>query len=357
MEKVERPLGPLCVDIAGTSLTEEEIKVLQNPLVGMVILFTRNFEDKTQLHNLCHDIHMLRTPSLLISVDHEGGRIQRFKEGFTRIPSMQSLGRLYDTNPERAHSLAAACGMVMASELRSCDVDFSFAPCLDLDYGQSTVVGTRSFHRSPRVVGILATALIAGMSQVGMACCGKHFPGHGYATADSHVELPVDDRPLADIRSNDEMPYRSIGSLLTGIMPAHVVYSQVDTAPAGFSKKWLEDELRGKVGFTGMIFSDDLSMKGAAEVGEITARSEAAFAAGCDMILLCNNPDGVQKVLKNQRWVRTKIFDERMKRLQPRGKFPSWDGLVLNPSYVENVRLIEEFNQELTLMAEQSVAI
>lgn len=347
MEKVDRPLGPLVVDIAGTSLTEEEIKVLQNPMVGMVILFTRNFESKEQLHNLTHDIHALRNPSLLIGVDHEGGRIQRFREEFTRIPSMNSLGKLYDKDPQRAHSLAAACGLVMASELRACGVDFTFAPCLDLDYGQSTVIGNRAFHRNPKVVAILASALVGGMAQVGMACCGKHFPGHGYATADSHVELPVDERELTDIRNNDEIPYVSMGTLLTAVMPAHVTYPKVDPAPAGFSKKWLQEELRGRIGFTGLIFSDDLTMKGASEVGEITARSDAAFAAGCDMILICNDPNAVKVVLGNQRWIRTKAFDERLSRVQPRGKFPSWDGLKLSSNYQDCVKLINEFNTEV----------
>lgn len=357
MDKVERPLGPLVVDIAGTELTDDEAKMLQHPLVGMVILFTRNFESIEQLHNLTHDIHALRNPPLLIGVDHEGGRIQRFKDGFTKIPSMHSLGQLYDKDPKRAHALTAACGLVMASELRACGVDFTFAPCLDLDYGQSAIIGNRSFHRNPQVVSILATALVGGMSQVGMACCGKHFPGHGYATADSHVELPVDERPLSDIKANDEVPYEAMGVLLTAVMPAHVVYTAMDSAPAGFSRKWLQDELRGRLGYTGLIFSDDLSMKGAAEVGEITARSDAALAAGCDMILVCNDPEGVSSVLENQRWIRTKVFDERVARLQPRGKFPSWDGMELSQNYQECVKLIKAFETELSVKAETATSI
>ena len=357
MEKVDRPLGPLVVDIAGTELTDDEVKVLQHPLVGMVILFTRNYENLEQLRTLTHDIHALRNPPLLIGVDHEGGRIQRFREHFTKIPSMNSLGQLYDSDPQRAHGLSAACGFVMAAELRACGVDFTFAPCLDLDYGQSAVIGNRAFHRNPRVVGILSTALIGGMAQCGMACCGKHFPGHGYASADSHVELPVDDRPLSDIRSNDEVPYRSLGMLLTSVMPAHVTYPQVDSAPAGFSKKWLQDELRGRLGFTGLIFSDDLTMKGASEVGEITARSDAALAAGCDMILVCNDPDSVKQVLDNQRWIRTKIFDERLARIQPKGKFPSMDGLKLSSCYQRAVADIEAFNAELSKKADSGTSI
>ena len=192
MEKVDRPLGPVVVDIAGTSLTDEEVKILQNPMVGMVILFTRNYENREQLHNLTHDIHSLRNPSLLIGVDHEGGRIQRFREEFTKIPSARSLGQLYDTDPQRAHNLTAACGLVMASELRACGVDFTFAPCLDLDYGQSAVIGNRAFHRNPRVVSILATAMVSGMAQAGMACCGKHFPGHRFSRRTSGRRQTVD---------------------------------------------------------------------------------------------------------------------------------------------------------------------
>lgn len=352
MDKVERPLGPLVVDIGGPTLTDAEAKMLQHPLVGMVILFTRNFENIDQLQKLTHEIHSLRNPPLLISVDHEGGRIQRFREGFTQIPSMHSLGLLYEEDPLRARALTAACGLVMASELRACGVDLTFAPCLDLDYGASKVIGTRAFHRNPKIVSILSGALIAGMAQAGMANCGKHFPGHGYATADSHLELPEDNREMPLIRTNDEVPYQSLGTLLTSVMPAHVVYSKVDASPAGFSSKWLQEELRTRLGFDGLIFSDDLSMKGAAVVGEITARVNAAFTAGCDMVLLCNDPDGVKVVLENQRWIRTKVFDERVDRIRPKGKFPSFDALVLSTNYQSCKARIEAFNQE---MAEKEV--
>jgi beta-N-acetylhexosaminidase len=343
MDKVDRPLGPLVVDIAGTQLTEEEARILQHPLVGMVILFTRNYSSPEQLMNLTHDIHALRNPSLLIAVDHEGGRVQRFREGFTEIPAMRNLGRLYDTDSARAVSLAASCGFVMASELRACGVDLSFAPCLDLDYGQSKVIGNRSFHRNPKVVATLSMALISGMAQIGLANCGKHFPGHGYVSEDSHLELPEDPRDLASLRSNDEVPYQILGPLLTSVMPAHVVYSQVDSTPAGFSAKWIQEELRGRLRFDGLVFSDDLSMKGAEVVGEVTARVNAALDAGCDMVLLCNDPSGVKRVLETQRWVRTKVFDERVSRLVPRGKFPSFDALRLNSCYQHNVERIKEF--------------
>ncbi len=347
MDKVERPLGPLVVDISGTTLTDEEASLLQHPLIGMVILFTRNYKNPEQLRSLTHEIHSLRNPPLLIGVDHEGGRIQRFREGFTKIPSMKSLGKLYDKDPVRATSLTSACGLVMASELRACGVDLTFAPCLDLDYGQSNIIGNRAFHRNPRVVAMLAQSLIAGISQAGMANCGKHFPGHGYTSADSHLELPEDKRDLSLIRSNDEIPYAALGSLLTSVMPAHVTYSKVDVSPAGFSSKWLQDELRNRLGYDGLIFSDDLSMKGAAVVGELTARVNAALNAGCDMVLLCNDPEGVKTVLKNQRWIRTKTFDQRINRLQPRGKFLSLDALVLTENYRHCVELINTFNQEV----------
>lgn len=347
MEKVERPLGPLVVDIKGTQLTEEEAKVLQHPMVGMVILFARNFENIEQLQNLTHDIHALRNPPLLISVDHEGGRIQRFREGFTSIPPMRSLGKLYDQDPQRAVALTADCGLVMASELRSCGVDMTFAPCLDLDYGQSAVIGNRAFHRNPQVVSKLAMALIGGMSQVGMCNCGKHFPGHGYVEADSHTELPEDTRDLALIRSNDEVPYVILGTLLTGVMPAHVVYSKVDTSPAGFSSRWISDELRGKLSFEGTVFSDDLSMKGAAVAGDLLSRANNAFAAGCDMVLICNDPEGAKSVMDDLKWIRTKIFDERIFRLRSRGKFPSPEGLALMTNYRNAVDRIKAFNKEL----------
>ncbi len=347
MEKVERQLGPVVVDIAGEELTPAEIKVLQHPSVGMVILFTRNYDSIEQLSRLCHEIHSLRNPPLLIAVDQEGGRIQRFRDGFTHIPAMSQIGELYDKDPHRAIAIAADCGLILASELRACGVDFTFAPCLDLNYGRSAVIGSRSFHRDPDAVVSLATAFIGGLFQSGMACCGKHFPGHGFAIADSHTELPVDERDKETIFNNDEVAYRTLGPLLTAVMPAHIVYPLIDKASAGFSKKWLQEELRGKLGFTGMIFSDDLSMKGAAELGDITARSEAALSAGCDMILICNDPEGVDLVLSHQRWVRTKLFDDRLARIQPMGKFPSWASMILHPTYKACVKRIKEFRDEL----------
>ncbi len=347
MEKVDRPLGPLAIDIKGLELTAEEEKILQNPLVGMVILFSRNFESLEQLRNLTHDIHSLRTPPLLIAVDHEGGRVQRFQQGFTRIPKMQDVGKLYDQNKQKGTSMAAACGLVMASELRACGIDYTFAPCLDLDYGRSQIIGSRSFHRGPEFVTILARALVGGLPQAGFDNSGKHFPGHGYALGDSHVELPTDDRTLEEIRVNDEVVYVAMGCLLTAVMPAHVIYPKVDDTPAGFSRKWLKDELRGRIGFTGMIFSDDLSMKGAAEVGDITARVEAAFAAGCDMILICNDPEGVKKVISSKQWIRDQNFNERLARIQPKGKFPSWESMATGITYQACVKKIKAFNDEI----------
>ncbi|MCD8339995.1 MAG: beta-N-acetylhexosaminidase [Burkholderiales bacterium] len=362
MEKVERRIGSIVVDIKGTELTDEEVKLLQNDWVGMVILFARNFENRDQLMSLTHDIHSLTIPPLLIGVDYEGGRIQRFQEGFTKIPSMRNIRELYDANKWKGIAMAAACGLVIASELRASGIDLNFAPCLDLDYGRSKVIGSRAFHRYPETVTTLATALVSGFAQIGMANCGKHFPGHGYALGDSHVELPTDDRTLDEIRVNDEVPYIAMGCLLTGIMPAHIIYPKVDDTPAGFSKKWLKDELRGRLGYTGMIFSDDLSMKGAAEVGDLTTRVQAAYAAGCDMVLICRDPSdkNVDQVkidnkviadLSPSDWIRTKSFQDRYARLQPKGKAFSWASLETEITYQACVKKIKAFNEELAARA------
>ncbi len=287
------PLGPLMIDIAGTELTALDSQRLSHPLVGGIILFSRNFADRQQLTALTAEIHALRSPALLIAVDHEGGRVQRFRSGFSRLPAMRRLGQLYDHSPEAGLAASRAVGHVLAAELRACGVDYSFTPVLDLDYGPSRVIGDRAFHRDPAVVSALAAALIDGLGAAGMGSCGKHYPGHGYVIPDSHVELPVDDRPLAAM-ADDLLPYRQLA--LDGVMAAHVIYACIDCNTAVFSNKWI-DYLRNDIKFDGVVFTDDLSMAGAGVVGDMLARVQTAYAAGCDMLLLCNAPDAVASVL------------------------------------------------------------
>ena len=292
------PLGPLMLDIAGTALEAEEREMLRHPMVGGIILFTRNFESPAQLHALTSELRNLRTPPLLVAVDHEGGRVQRFKQGFSPLPPMRELGALFDNNPSDGEAAAYSAGLILATELRAHGVDLSFAPVLDIDFGSSSVIGDRAFHHSPEVVARLAVALIRGMRRSGMGAVGKHFPGHGYVQADSHHEVPIDHRTLADIEATDFMPYRAtIAAGLAGIMPAHVIYPAVDPNPAGFSAFWLKHVLRRQLGFEGLVFSDDLSMEGASVVGDIVQRARAALSAGCDMVLVCNAPSAAADLL------------------------------------------------------------
>jgi beta-N-acetylhexosaminidase len=291
-------LGPVMLDVAGLRVASEEKEILRHPSVGGVILFARNFESPKQLIALTAEIRGLRRPELLIAVDHEGGRVQRFQEGFTRIPPMRSLGERWESDAAEARALADATGYVIAVELRSHGVDFSFAPVLDVDFGSSSIIGDRAFSDEPAVIAALAGALVAGSTAGGAASVGKHFPGHGHVKADSHVDVPVDERGLGEIEAADLQPYRGlIANGLAGVMPAHVIYPAVDSRPAGFSAVWLKDILRGRLGFDGMIFSDDLSMEGASVAGGVVQRAEAALAAGCDMVLVCNAPQAAGEVL------------------------------------------------------------
>jgi beta-N-acetylhexosaminidase len=245
----------------------------------------------------------LRSTPLLIAVDHEGGRVQRFRDGFTRIPPMRELGKIWDRHPQRARHLAQQAGFVMASELRGCGVDFSFAPVLDVDYGQSGVIGDRAFHSDPQAIAELAHHLLLGLKQAGMHTVGKHFPGHGFVAADSHLAIPVDEREFVDIELCDMVPFRQmIGFGLTAVMPAHVIYPKVDARPAGFSPVWLKEILRGQLGFEGCIFSDDLSMEGATVAGNIVQRASAALNAGCDMVVVCNKPESADELLRGLHW-------------------------------------------------------
>ena len=294
-------LGPIMLDLDSIEMSPEEREILQNPLVGGVILFTRNFSSVEQLTHLVNEIHQLREPRLLVAVDHEGGRVQRFRDGFTSLPAVGHFGDIYKNNKKRAHLLSETAGWMMAAELRAVGIDFSFAPVLDVDYGMSKVIGDRAFHHDGHIIVELAHAYTKGMHDAGMAATGKHFPGHGAVTADSHVDIPVDDREYNEIYAHDILPFkRMIQNGMAAIMPAHVIYPKVDKLPAGFSEIWLKDILRKRLAFQGVIFSDDLDMKGASVIGEkYVDRAEKALSAGCDMVLVCNNREGALNVLDN----------------------------------------------------------
>jgi beta-N-acetylhexosaminidase len=304
--------GPVVVDVAGATLQAHERERLLHPLVGGVILFARNFESKEQLERLCAEIHALRTPPLLVCVDHEGGRVQRFRSGFTALPPMRELGRMWDEDPQAACCRATAIGRTIGAELRAAGVDLSFTPVLDLDWGRSAVIGDRAFHSDAAAVAALARSLSHGLLLAGMANCGKHFPGHGFAHADSHVALPTDERGLDALLADDAAPYGWLGETLLSVMPAHVVYPAVDLQPAGFSSRWLRTILRERLGFRGLIFSDDLTMEGATVAGDIVARAEAALGAGCDMVLVCNRPDLADELLAKLSWTPPDGFSERL---------------------------------------------
>jgi beta-N-acetylhexosaminidase len=353
--------APLIIDIAGLTLSQHDRQRLAHPLVGGLILFARNWQDRAQLTALCADIKKVRA-DLLICVDHEGGRVQRFKtDGFTHLPPMRALGEMWlaapaakkKAGPLDATNAATACGYVLGAELRACGVDLSFTPVLDLDYGSSSVIGDRAFGRDPRVVSLLAKSLMHGLLQSGMANCGKHFPGHGFVKADSHTAIPVDKRSQRAILADDAAPYRWLNTVVTSVMPAHVIYPKVDARPAGFSSTWLNDILRGQLGFGGAIFSDDLSMAGARRIdGRPVSYTEAAIAAltaGCDMVLLCNQstPESVgggaavdelvagltEAQLKGQ-WQPRDASEVRRRALLPTTPAPEWDALMVQPAYM-----------------------
>ena len=327
-------LGPVMVDVAGLELTPDDIERLQHPQVGAVILFARNFAAPLQLIQLAHSIRELRSPQLLIGVDHEGGRVQRFRHGFTAIPAMTELGKLWDRDPAQALAAARGCGFVIASELQAHGVDFSFAPVLDVDYGESSVIGDRALHHDPHTVAVLAEALQAGLNAAGMSSVGKHFPGHGYVRADSHHEVPIDDRTLTEISAADLVPFQRLArSGMGGMMPAHVIYPKVDSRPAGFSSVWLQRILREKLGFEGLIFSDDLSMEGASTAGGVMSRANSALNAGCDMVLLCNDPRAQDTLLEGLE--RRPIAPTLARRLEKmRGKAISTVALKANAAYL-----------------------
>jgi beta-N-acetylhexosaminidase len=332
--------GPVMLDVVGKTLSADDKRRLAHPMTGGVILFARHYESRAQLIALTEAIREVRE-DLLIAVDHEGGRVQRFRtDGFTVLPAMGKLGALWDSDVLHATKVTTAVGYILAAELRACGIDMSFTPVLDLNYGQSQVIGDRAFHRDPRVVTMLAKSLNYGLALAGMANCGKHFPGHGFATADSHVAMPVDDRPLEDILRDDVAPYDWLGLALASVIPAHVIYSQVDSKPAGFSRVWLQEVLRGKLRFPGAIFSDDLSMEAARQGGTLTEAASAALHAGCDMVLICNQPEEAEKVLDALRFTPSKESQARLKRMCPRGKALKWSKLVAEPEYLQAQALL-----------------
>jgi beta-N-acetylhexosaminidase len=287
---LQRARGPVVLGIEGVALTAADRLRLTHPLTGGVILFARNFESPGQLQRLTSEIHALRTPALLIAVDHEGGRVQRFHEGFTAIPTMRTLGEQWDRDVAGAGREATRIGYTLASELRAHGVDFSFTPVLDLDHGASAVIGDRAFHRNPNAVAHLSAALHDGLRAGGMAGVGKHFPGHGFVAADSHTEVPVDARSLTEMIADDLVPFAALVARgLEAIMPAHVIFPAIDSQPAGYSRKWLQEILRDRLAFDGLVFSDDLGMAGASAAGDLVARASASLAAGCDMVLACND--------------------------------------------------------------------
>jgi beta-N-acetylhexosaminidase len=356
------PHAPVVLDIAGLELGPDDRRRLRHPLTGGLILFARNWRDRSQLTALCAEAKSVRD-DLLICVDHEGGRVQRFRsDGFTHLPPMRALGErwMHDggagagAGAMRASDAATAVGYVLGAELRACGVDFAFTPVLDLDHGPSTVIGDRAFHRDPRVVALLAKGVMHGLLRAGMANCGKHFPGHGFVAADSHVALPVDHRSLKALLADDALPYAWLSSAMTAVMPAHVVYPKVDPLPACFSRRWLKEILRGRLGFTGAVFSDDLSMEGARQLpgadgrGTLDTAAAAALAldAGCDLVLLCNQSlveggrpvdallDGLAGHAEAGAWRPDPDAEARRRALLPTAPPLPWDALMREPAYL-----------------------
>ncbi|MEN8176468.1 MAG: beta-N-acetylhexosaminidase [Pseudomonadota bacterium] len=312
--------GPLMLDLEGARVTREDRERLRHPACGGVILFTRNFEAPGQLAELVADIHGLRDPALLVAVDHEGGRVQRFRDGFTRLPPVARIGEEYDAHPAQAAKTARELGWLMAVELRTLGVDFSFAPVLDLGSGLCEVIGDRAFHHKPEVVARLAHAWMSGMHEAGMPAVGKHFPGHGNVVEDSHVALPVDRREPVDLEMTDMLPFqRMIHYGMEAVMPAHVIYEKADASAAGFSRYWLQDILRRQLEFQGVIFSDDLNMAAAADAGDYAQRLEAALEAGCDMALICNNPPAAEAMLESLEGYVNPAGQMRLLRMHGRG--------------------------------------
>lgn len=339
-------LGPIMFDLEGPELTAEERELLSHPLAGGIILFSRNYQTPEQLSALVTSIHKLTDPRLLVAVDHEGGSVQRFRDAFTTLPAAIRFGEIHDRDAIEACALAEQCGWVMAVELRAHDVDFSFAPVLDLGKGRSRVIGSRAFHRNPEVVARLGKSFLRGMKKAGMASVGKHFPGHGTVEADSHVDIPIDPRPLETIFLKDLVPFEQmIQAGLPAVMPAHVIYPEVDGKPAGFSSVWLQSVLRGQLGFQGAIFSDDISMAGATWGGDNIGRAGSALEAGCDMVLVCNNRRGVEDIMDGLGEYSNPVSAIRLARMHGHGQC-HWDDLLSWDSYREAAATILALESE-----------
>lgn len=357
MSKSTMNPGPITLDVVGLELNTEDRRRILHPLTGGVILFGRNFASRQQLTKLTTEIKKLRA-DVLISIDHEGGRVQRCRtDGFTHLPPMRKLGELWSAKNKftgkskyaaesaaQAMAAATACGYVLATELRACGVDFSFTPVLDLDFGRSAVIGDRSFSGDPQITFALAKSLNEGLRLADMSNCGKHFPGHGWAEADSHVAIPIDERSLEDILSCDAKPYEWLDLSLASVMPAHVIYPQVDKNPAGFSHIWLHSILREELGFQGVIFSDDLSMEGASVAGSVVKGAELALDAGCDAVLICNRPDLADQLLSKLKVSKSKQAQsaKRLNRLMPKSVALSWNELQKEAEYQHAKGLLKQ---------------
>ncbi len=334
--------GPVMLDVAGFELDAEDRELLAHPSVGGLILFARNFADARQLQALTEAIHSVRRPPLLIAVDHEGGRVQRFRtDGFTHLPAMRALGLRYEADAQAALAEARSAGFVLAAELRALGVDLSFTPVLDLDFGRSGVIGDRAFHRDPAIVAPLAGALAEGLRAAGMKSVGKHFPGHGFVEADSHVAIPVDERDFDTIWRTDIQPYLQLGQQIDAVMPAHVIYPAVDSMPAGFSRKWVQDILRERLAFNGVVFSDDLSMEGASVAGDVVARAQAAWQAGCDMVLVCNARAMAVELIDRWHPEHDSVRSARVASLLPATPFPDRTQLAQDARYRDALGLVQ----------------
>ncbi|MCU7836969.1 MAG: beta-N-acetylhexosaminidase [gamma proteobacterium symbiont of Taylorina sp.] len=342
-------LGPVMVDIAGQELTADDRHLLSHPAVGGVILFSRNYHSLDQLEKLVQSIQLIKSPRLLIAVDQEGGRVQRFKDGFTILPAMRCFGEVYDSDHKLALDLAQQCGWLMASEIRSAGIDISFAPVLDIDKGISSVIGDRAFHHDPFVVGKIAQAFVKGMDEAGMQATGKHFPGHGSIAADSHIAMPIDERSMVDIEMNDLRPFQfMIEAGLNALMMAHVIYSRVDSQPAGFSSFWMKTMLRDKMHFQGAIFSDDLSMEGAVIAGSYIQRAKISLDCGCDMVLVCNNRAAAWEVVHSLESYADPASSLRLAHLHGK-QMLTRETLVNEPRWKEAKKILDKYVEEPSL--------